>query len=237
MELENEINNDIKLKNKQNNFFDTFLGKAINGAMDIGLKAILPDLIEDQIIEIKNSLFDNGLQEGIKTAIDSGIDFAKSFLGIFTGNFENIDQIKIAIGSGGIVDTMSDVIDFSLDKVYEKGSINHTIYSLIKGGKNVLLDNISSNLNNELEKQSDLIGNLEKNIENWKEAYNHKNFELMNKIYKNIENNMDSIVPIENLIKEIREIENIQNFIKNKGQDYEISELEKELMENFSKIK
>ena len=237
MELENEINNDIELKNKQNNFFDTFLGKAINGAMDIGLKAILPDLIEDQIIEIKNSLFDNGLQEGIKTAIDSGIDFAKSFLGIFTGNFENIDQIKIAIGSGGIVDTMSDVIDFSLDKIYEKGSINHTIYSLIKGGKNVLLDNISSNLNNELEKQSDLIGNLEKNIENWKEAYNHKNFELMNKIYKNIENNMDSIVPIENLIKEIREIENIQNFIKNKRQDYEISELEKELMENFSKIK
>ena len=235
MELENNINNE--LENKQSNFFNTFLGKAINGAIDISLRAILPDLIEEQIIDIKNSLLKNGLQEGIKTAIDSGIDFAKSVSGIFTGNFENIDQIKIAIGKGGIVDTMSDVIDFSLSKIYENGSINNTVYSLIKSGKNVLLNNISSNLNNQLKKQSDLINNLERNIISWKEAYNNKNFELMNKIYKNIENNIDRIVPIENLIKEIREIENIQNFIKNKGQNYEISKLERELIEKFSNIK
>ena len=235
MELENNIINE--LENKQNNFFDTFLGKAINGAIDISLRAILPDLIEEQIIDIKDSLFENGLQEGIKNAIDSGIDFAKSFSGIFTGNFENIDQIKIAIGKGGIVDTISDVIDFSLAKIYEKGSINNTVYSLIKSGKNVLLNNISSNLNNQLNKQTDLINDLESNIVSWREAYNNKNFELMNKIYKTIENNIYSIIPIERLIKDFREIENIQNFIKNKGENYEISKLESELIENFSNIK
>ena len=233
MELESEINNELKLENKQNNFLDTFMGKTINGAIDIGLRTILPDLIEEQIIDIKNALLENGLQEGIKTAIDSGKNFAKSFLGIFTGNFENIDQIKIAVGSGGIVDTISDVIDFSLEKIYENGSINNAIYSLIKGGKNVLIKNITSNLNNELEKQSNLIGNLESNIEKWKEAYTNKNFERMNKIYKNIENNINSIIPIENVIKEIRQIENVQNFIKSKGENYEISELEKELIEKF----
>lgn len=148
MELESEINNELKLENKQNNFLDTFMGKTINGAIDIGLRTILPDLIEEQIIDIKNALLENGLQEGIKTAIDSGKNFAKSFLGIFTGNFENIDQIKIAVGNGGIVDTISDVIDFSLEKIYENGSINNAIYSLIKGGKNVLINNITSNLNN-----------------------------------------------------------------------------------------
>lgn len=233
MELESEINNELKLENKQNNFLDTFMGKTINGAIDIGLRTILPDLIEEQIIDIKNALLENGLQEGIKTAIDSGKNFAKSFLGIFTGNFENIDQIKIAVGNGGIVDTISDVIDFSLEKIYENGSINNAIYSLIKGGKNVLINNITSNLNNELEKQSNLIGNLESNIEKWKEAYTNKNFERMNKIYKNIENNINSIIPIENVIKEIRQIENVQNFIKSKGENYEISELEKELIEKF----
>lgn len=233
MELESEINNELKLENKQNNFLDTFMGKTINGAIDIGLRTILPDLIEEQIIDIKNALLENGLQEGIKTAIDSGKNFAKSFLGIFTGNFENIDQIKIAVGNGGIVDTISDVIDFSLEKIYENGSINNAIYSLIKGGKNVLINNITSNLNNELEKQSNLIGNLESNIEKLKEAYTNKNFERMNKIYKNIENNINSIIPIENVIKEIRQIENVQNFIKSKGENYEISELEKELIEKF----
>lgn len=74
---------------------------------------------------------------------------------------------------------------------------------------------------------------MESNIEKWKEAYTNKNFERMNKIYKNIENNINSIIPIENVIKEIRQIENVQNFIKSKGENYEISELEKELIEKF----
>lgn len=237
MELINEINKEIELENNQNKFFDTFLGRTINGAIDVGLRTILPDLIEEQIIDIKDALIKNGLQEGIKTAIDSGKDFAKSFLGIFTGKFENIEQVKIAAGSGGLVNTFSDLIDYSLEKIHDKGHINNTVFSLIKSGKNVLLKNIETNLNNELQIQSNLISNLKENISNWKEAFNNKNLEQMNKIYINIENNIDKIIPIENIIKEIREIENIQNFIKEKGGNFEISELEQELINKFSKIK
>ena len=237
MELINEINNEIELENKQQNFFNSFLGKTINGAIDMGLRAVLPDLIEEQIIDIKNALLENGLQEGINTAINSGKDFVKSFIGIFTGKFENMEQIKIATGNGGIVDTISDGLDYSLEKIYDKGYINNTVFSLIKSGKNVLLDTIEGNLNKELENQTNLFNQLNNNISEWKEAYNNKNFDLMNKIYENIENNIDKIVPIENIIKEIREIENIQNFIKNKDENNEIAELEKELINKFSEIK
>ena len=55
-EIKNDIKNDIKIENNQDKFLDTFLGKTINGAIDIGLKTILPDLIENQIIDIKNAL-------------------------------------------------------------------------------------------------------------------------------------------------------------------------------------
>ena len=237
MELENDINNKIELQNKQNNFLNSFLGNAINVALDIGLRTILPDLIENQIIDIKNSLFENGLKEGVKTASEIGTNFLKSINGIFTGNFENIEQVKIAIDNGGILDTLSNIIDFSLNKISDKGYINNTIYSLIKSGKNVLLDNISEKLNNELEKQSNLIGSLEDNIKQWKNALKNEDLNSMNKIYNDIENKIDSILPIENLINEIRKIEEIQNFIKSRGNNFKISELETELLQKFSKIK
>ena len=51
-----EINNNINLEKSNNNFLNNIFGKTINTAIDIGLKAILPDLIENQIIDIKNSL-------------------------------------------------------------------------------------------------------------------------------------------------------------------------------------
>ena len=55
-----EINNNINLKNSkvqdvtyenQKSFLETNLGQVINGGIDLGLKALLPDIIEDEVIE------------------------------------------------------------------------------------------------------------------------------------------------------------------------------------------
>ena len=81
------------------------IGKTINTGIDFGLRAVLPDLIENQVIDIKNSLIKNGLREGINTAIKSAIDLGKSALEIVTGDFQNMSQVQMAIGSGGIIDT------------------------------------------------------------------------------------------------------------------------------------
>ena len=37
---------------KQKTFLETNLGQVINGGINLGLRAILPDFIEDEIIEI-----------------------------------------------------------------------------------------------------------------------------------------------------------------------------------------
>ena len=140
MELQNEINNNIKIE--KNNFLNNIIGKTINNAIDIGLKTLLPDLIENQVIDIKNSLMENGLKAGIETAVDSAIDFGKSAIGIFTGNFENITQVRIAVADGGIIDSMSNVLENIINKTYESGIIDRNISSIIKNGKNVLLENI-----------------------------------------------------------------------------------------------
>lgn len=89
------MNNDISMNNnismekneipevtydKQKSFLETNMGQAINGGINLGLKAVLPDLIEDQIIEIKDSIITDGFSAGIKTAIDNVVDLGKSVL-------------------------------------------------------------------------------------------------------------------------------------------------------------
>ena len=232
MEIQNEMNNNIKIEN--NNFLNNIIGKTINNAIDIGLKTILPDLIENQIIDVKNALLDNGLKSGIETAVNCAIDFGKSTVGIFTGNFENMTQVRIAVADGGIIDTMSDLLDNVINKSLEKGLINKSIFNVIKNGKNVLLENISNNIKNEMDEQTSSLDKLSRYVENWREYYNNKDFDGMTNEYNKIKKQIDNIVPLENIIKETREIEVLHNLIKNNGQNFEISSLEKKLVENLS---
>lgn len=86
-ELKLENNLDLKQSNlsnvtyeKQKSFLESNLGQVINGGINLGLKAILPDVIEDEIIEIKDSIITDGFSAGIKTAIDNVVDMGKSVL-------------------------------------------------------------------------------------------------------------------------------------------------------------
>lgn len=233
MELENEINNNIEIENKQNNFLNNIIVKTINNAVDIGLKAILPDLIENQIIDVKNALLENGLRDGIDTAINATINLGKSAKGIFTGNFENMAQIKTAIGDGGIIETISNIVDKASNKAYELGYINKTVNTLIKNGKGILLDNISNNIQNELEAQTNATEKLEEYIDKWKSNYKNKDFDGMEEEMSKIKELLDKVIPLENVLKESRRIENIHNLISNNGHNFKITALEQDVIKKL----
>ena len=97
---ENEIlavENNVINKQEQRDFLETTLGKTINFGLDLGLRALLPDFIEQQIIDIKDIFMEEGFSNGVKKLLSSAIDFGKSAAGIVTGNFENISQVQTAI--------------------------------------------------------------------------------------------------------------------------------------------
>lgn len=54
-ELEQEINRgeEVSVGEKQNAFLESTLGKVINTGVDIALRAILPNAIEDEVIRDK----------------------------------------------------------------------------------------------------------------------------------------------------------------------------------------
>ena len=223
---ENNLENNINIEKKQNNFLESSLGKIVNTAVDVGIRYLLPDLVENQVIDIKNTLIENGLKEGIDKTIKSAIDFGKSAIGIFTGNFENISQVQLAVEKGGMIDTVSKLIDNVLNKCTTSGKITKATSSMIKQGKNVILDNISSNIENMLTEQINSVEKLGTYSQNWNNYYLNKDFEGMEKEYKKIKTQLNKIIPLETTIKQAREIENIHNLIKNNGHNFNLTENE-----------
>ncbi len=227
--IQNEISDkNIEVEKEQKNFLETTLGGIINTGLDVGIKFLLPDFIEDEVIQIKDSILKNGFKEGLNTAIDEAINLGKSALGIFTGKFDDISQMQKAIETGGIIDSISNGIDIGLNKISSNGKLNKNITNVIKKGKNLILDNISNNIEEMIVKQGNEINKFEESINNWKNAYENKDFNLMEKEIKNVNKYIEKIMPLENLIKEARTIENIHNLIKNNNKNFDISEVELE---------
>ena len=225
------INNNLNNEMEQKNFLETTLGKTINTGIDIGIRAIVPDYIEEQIIDIKDNLINYGLKDGIKKSIDDALNLGKSAIGIVTGNFENISQVQEAIKSGGIIDNISNLLDDVIDKVYKNGLINYTVANTIKHGKNSILNNVEKNIENTFTNQINSLEYTERYINNWKEYFSNQNFEGMEKEYKKLKKEINNLMPIEKTINEVRTIENLHNLVKNNGQDFNLSQEQLELAE------
>ena len=234
LNLQENIEKNINLENKQNNFLNSTLGKAVNNGLDIGLRCLLPNYIEDEIIELKNNLINFGLKEGISKSVQSVIDTGKTAIGMITGDFKSVSQIQAAVKSDGIIDSVSDVLDDVLNKAQSSKKIDKTIINLIRNGKDSILNNIEKNVQKKLNQQIVGIENLEKHINNWKEKYNKQDFNAMEKEYKIIEKEIKELVPLENTLNNARTIEILHNLIKNNNQNFSISKEEFELAEKLN---
>ena len=108
------------------------------------------------------------------------------------------------------------------------------IKNVIKNGKNVLLNNVSNNIKKELDEQVEYVKKLESEVSEWKEFYNNKDFDGMEKAYKRIEKQYEKIVPLENLINETKQVKVLHELIKNNGKNFNITEDEKRLAKNLA---
>ena len=228
-----QFNNSLDLEEKQESFLKNSFGSIVNNALDICLRALLPDMIENQVIEVKDTILESGLKEGLNKAVENAINLGKSASGIVTGKFESIEQIDMAIKKGGIVDTVSDILDTSIKNVQEKKLIDKNIASLIKKGKNTIINSITENIEDTINTQVKSIKKVEEYSSKWKTAYESRDFETMTKSYNNMEKYLKQTMPLENTIKEARKIENLHNLIKNNGKNFDISEEEIKLSEKL----
>ena len=234
MELENNISltngvTEENLAQEQNNFLESTLGKVINSALDVGIRMILPDFIEDGVVEVKDALLKGGFKEGVDTAINNAVDLGKSIVGIFTGNFDSISQARDAVKSGGIIDGISGVLDTVLDKTSSTGLISNNVASIISSGKDAILNSVSNKIEDNFTNQLEQVENLSTYENSWKNSFDNKDFDRKQKEYEKIQETLKEIMPLESTIKEARIIENLHTLIKNNNKDFNLTNEQKEL--------
>lgn len=231
--LEQTISNE-QLEKEQNSFLKTNFGKIINSGIDIGLKTILPDCIEDEIISVKDSLITEGFSAAVDTAIEEATNLGKSLMGIVTGTFENVSQIKEAVEKGGLMDTISDLLTDGIDWAKNKGFISKSTASTIKKGKNAIIDTIEDGIDDNLSNQIEAIEKIDGYIEKWKNYYKEQKFTNMEYQYDKIQEYLEEVIPLEDVLEKARTVENLHELIKNNGKDFNLTEEQQELAELLS---
>lgn len=223
-----------ELAEKQNSFLQTNLGKAINAGVDIGLKTVLPNCIEDEVIAVKDSLITEGFSAAVETAIEEASNLGKSLMGILTGTFDNVSQIKEAVEKGGLIDTISDLLGDGIDWAKKKGYISKSMASSIKKGKNAIMDTIEDNIDDALSNQLKAVDKINGYIEKWQKYYDEQNFNNMEYQYDKIQEYLEEVIPLEDVLRKARVVENLHELIKSNGKDFDLTEEQKELAEILS---
>ncbi len=179
-EIEQKIDNNVlneqeeNIEKKQEKFLEGTFGKIINTGFDIALRAILPNVVEDEIIDIKNTIINDGFKEGIKIAVESAKNIGKSITGIFTGNFETVSQAYNAIKAGGIIESTSKLIDNAVKSAEKNNLIKSSTAKVIKKSKNVVKDCVTDKIEEDFMSQVEGIEKVGKYIENWKNCLTNK---------------------------------------------------------------
>jgi len=204
-----------------------------NTGLEIGLKAILPDFIEDDILDIKDKFVQEGFSKGIQEIINKGEDIGKSIQGIFTGKFETVEQIKRLVQTDGILDGASDIIDKVLKSLVNKKKISKSTYNLIKTGKKEILNSLENELEGYYKINEYSLENLSELCQEWKESYKREDYSEMEKNMKKIKQKLNKNLTIETIINEARNLEKIQKYIEEKGSLENLTENEKILLEKI----
>lgn len=207
--------------------------KIVSTILDIGLKAILPDFIEDDVIEIKNTFIKEGFVEGVQEILDKLEDVGKSIIGIFSGRFETVEQIKRLVQTDGILDGTSELIDKILKKMQNNGKINKSTYNLIKTGKKEILNILEDELKSTYQENTYSLEKLNQYCEEWKENYKKQDYEEMKKNINKIKDRLEKSELVEEIINEARNIEKVQKYIEKKGSIENLSDKEKQLLEKI----
>lgn len=223
-----ELNIDENMNREKNDFLDSTMGKIINNSIDLVIKAIVPDIVDDQVINIKDAIIRGGFEEGIEELKRTGDNFKESIKGIVTGEFESIEQMKMAVKDGGILDFVSLCIDKGINCLYKNTSIDKGVLNIVESGKNLLVNQISNNIEDEMTEQIENLEKTDSYCEEWRAAYNEKDLDKMNEIYEKIKDTRDELKYVEEIINNVKTIENITNLVNSSG-SFEISEEELEL--------
>ncbi|MCI8486227.1 MAG: hypothetical protein HFJ20_03880, partial [Clostridia bacterium] len=177
------------------------------------LKAFLPDSIEDKVIKIKDQVGLSKLSKNVENLLRGFINNKGE-----KDLTKRIKALDIEKQTNTLISNIEDAFNLSINEINK-----------LENNKKTISKKVEEQLNKEIKSY---ISTFEKNdqyISEWEKFYKSKDFKNMDKVYKKIEKNVKNIIPIEEKIKEVRELENLHLRIKMKGGDFNLTNEEIEL--------
>ncbi|MCL2355151.1 MAG: hypothetical protein FWC68_04710, partial [Oscillospiraceae bacterium] len=219
------IGNSLALSREQNRFFDTTIGRAINRGIDLGIRAIFPDFLEDKVIEVKDALINEGLSSAIGTAIDQALELGRRALSEFlTRGFRNISDARDSLERGNLIGNVSKELDYVIERTEKNHATRLNIGNNLSAGRTMLLEMIRRDVDTCMNEQIELTDAINSHIEKWNFAFQKEDFSGMEDEFTQVQEKTIAVMPTENMLKDVRRLENLHNFIKNNGKNFNISE-------------
>ena len=222
-----DLTENLSLEN--NKFFETTFENIINNSIETGIRALLPDFIENDAIEIKNTLINQGIPEAIKQLVNKVMEYGKNTVETIKNGLTDFGQLEEVFKDGQLINGVSEIIDYFTNIAEKNNLLSDNIIKIIKNGKNIILNGVSSDVKKEIKNENDNLNKLDNYNKKWREAYENQDFKAMEKNIKKINKIMENIAPIESIINESNTIKNLHTLIENNGQNFNISYEENEI--------
>lgn len=231
-----EIETDKRIENtketEQKEFLDTTIGKIVDAGLDFAISTFVPDLIEKPVSNLKDKLLSWDFNKEKETISSGALEQTKkleenSGKEVDIGNV--VANLKDFLKEEKTINSFSKIIDAAIKELVDKDKISSNVSKMVKEGKNAVVEKIKEKIDHELDGQIVYIEELKEQTEKWKNYYQEKDIKNMKSVSKKIDSLMEDIMPIDTILTEAKQIQNLQQLIENNNNQFDLSSTQLEL--------
>lgn len=231
-----EIETDKRIENtketEQKEFLDTTIGKIVDAGLDFAISTFVPDLIEKPVSNLKDKLLSWDFNKEKETISSGALEQTKkleenSGKEVDIGNV--VANLKDFLKEEKTINSFSKIIDAAIKELVDKDKISSNVSKMVKEGKNAVVEKIKEKIDHELDGQIVYVEELKEQTEKWKNYYQEKDIKNMKAVSKKIDSLMEDIMPIDTILTEAKQIQNLQQLIENNNNQFDLSSTQLEL--------
>lgn len=231
-----EIETDKRIENtketEQKEFLDTTIGKIVDAGLDFAISTFVPDLIEKPVSNLKDKLLSWDFNKEKETISSGALEQTKkleenSGKEVDIGNV--VANLKDFLKEEKTINSFSKIIDAAIKELVDKDKISSNVSKMVKEGKNAVVEKIKEKIDHELDGQIVYVEELKEQTEKWKNYYQEKDIKNMKSVSKKIDSLMKDIMPIDTILTEAKQIQNLQQLIENNNNQFDLSSTQLEL--------
>lgn len=231
-----EIETDKRIENtketEQKEFLDTTIGKIVDAGLDFAISTFVPDLIEKPVSNLKDKLLSWDFNKEKETISSGALEQTKkseenSGKEVDIGNV--VANLKDFLKEEKTINSFSKIIDAAIKELVDKDKISSNVSKMVKEGKNAVVEKIKEKIDHELDGQIVYVEELKEQTEKWKNYYQEKDIKNMKAVSKKIDSLMEDIMPIDTILTEAKQIQNLQQLIENNNNQFDLSNTQLEL--------